>query len=87
MKPWQRYLHNVGIGLDQFVNAITGGDPDETVSSRLGKYQVNPTRCWLCRKTVGLVCLFLDIFQREHCYKSIDPTEGSDAVIKTKDLD
>ena len=31
------YVWNVLIGLDQFCNAILGGDPDETMSSRMGK--------------------------------------------------
>ena len=31
------YFKNVLIGIDQLVNALLGGDPDETVSSRVGK--------------------------------------------------
>lgn len=31
------YLKNVIIALDQLVNALTGGNPDETISSRIGK--------------------------------------------------
>lgn len=32
-----RWLYNVAIGFDQLGNAVTGGNPDETISSRLGK--------------------------------------------------
>lgn len=28
------YLHRSLVGLDQFVNVLTGGNPDETISSR-----------------------------------------------------
>ena len=28
------YFHNLGIALDQLVNAVFGGYPDETMSSR-----------------------------------------------------
>lgn len=31
------YLRNVFIAIDQLFNAILFGDPDETISSRLGK--------------------------------------------------
>ena len=36
----RKYLYNILIGVDQLVNAIFGGDPDETLSSRLGKHIV-----------------------------------------------
>lgn len=85
MKPWQRALHNFGIWIDQTVNTWSGGDPDETISSRLGKYLEHPTKCRLCQWTVGAVCAFLDLFQKGHCLKSIDPDEGKDAIFKTKD--
>ena len=84
MKPVLRYLHNFGVGLDQFVNAITGGDPDETISSRLGKYLASPPNCKACKYTVVAVCWFLDLFQKDHCLKSVDATEGKDAIIKNK---
>lgn len=31
------YIRNVLIALDQLGNALTGGDPDETISSRVAK--------------------------------------------------
>ncbi|MDW4550891.1 hypothetical protein R5H32_16130 [Defluviimonas sp. D31] len=34
-----RYLWNLTIALDQFANALLGGDPDETISSRAAKRQ------------------------------------------------
>lgn len=34
----KKYLYNILIGIDQLVNALLGGDPDETISSRLGKH-------------------------------------------------
>lgn len=35
----RRYFLNLLIAIDQLFNAITFGDPDETISSRLGKAQ------------------------------------------------
>jgi hypothetical protein len=31
------YVKRVGLALDQFVNAIAGGNEDETISSRVGR--------------------------------------------------
>jgi len=32
-----KYLLNILISIDQLGNTFAGGDPDETISSRLGK--------------------------------------------------
>ncbi len=47
-----RYLHNLGIAFGQLANAITGGDPDETLASR----------CWRSRLTHPWksLCFLLD---------------------------
>ena len=48
----KRWIWNVLIAVDQLGNAASGGDPDETISSRLGKTKranggsVHP-RAWL----------------------------------------
>ena len=39
MKKLKKYIWNMLIAFDQFVNAIFGGDPDETISSRVGKHK------------------------------------------------
>lgn len=69
------YVLNVLIALDQFGNALVGGDPDETISSRAGKAQQKGRR-WGC-----VLCRFLNWFERDHCAKSIEPNEGADAVL------
>ncbi|MDP4158147.1 MAG: hypothetical protein Q8911_00075 [Bacillota bacterium] len=33
-----KYFYNILIGIDQLCNTILGGDPDETISSRMGKH-------------------------------------------------
>jgi len=33
----RKYARNLLVALDQFVNAVLGGDPDETISSRAAK--------------------------------------------------
>lgn len=39
VKRYKRYIWNVLIAIDQFFNTVLGGDPDETMSSRMGKRQ------------------------------------------------
>lgn len=70
----KKFLMNILISLDQFGNTITGGDPDETISSRAGKAHEKG-------KTWGkLMCKFLAWFDRGHCKKSIEEDEGKDSL-------
>ena len=68
----KRYLLNLLISIDQFANAVTGGDPDETISSRFGKRSGSNA----FRKVIDA------IFGKGHTEKSIEPDEGKDAVLK-----
>lgn len=72
-----KYFWNILISIDQFVNAVFGGDPDETMSSRMGKL-IAARQCLICK----FVCTLLDRLQINHCAKSIELDEGKDAAIK-----
>lgn len=65
-----RYLWNLLIAIDQLANTVLAGDPDETLSSRMGKAM---RRCALCR----FVCRLIHPIDKDHCQKSIEPDEGS----------
>jgi hypothetical protein len=67
----KRYIWNVLISVDQLINTLLGGFPDETLSSRMGK-RVIKKNCKMCK----LICRFLDLFEKDHCYKSIEKDEG-----------
>jgi hypothetical protein len=71
------YLWNLLRAADQVLNTILGGDPREELSSRMGKYMLE-NKCILCK----YVCRLLDIFQFQHCEKSIDRSLGSEDVLK-----
>lgn len=71
----KRYFWNILIAIDQLGNAVRGGDPDETISSAAGKAQQKGKR-WAC-----ILCRMLNWFEKDHCLKSIDLTEGKDAVV------
>lgn len=70
-----KYFWNILIAIDQLANAILGGDPDETISSRAGKKQ--ETQKW-----AKLLCYLLNKIDTDHCSKSIEEDEGKDTVIK-----
>lgn len=69
-----KYLKNILIAIDQLVNTICFGDPDETISSRLGR---NYDGTWI-EKFVN----WLFKWQKDdHCSNSIEYDEGKDAII------
>ena len=60
----ENYVHRALVALDQFVNVLTGGYPDETISSRSARaaehgYFWGVTMSW-----------FLDLFQSNHGAKA-----------------
>lgn len=67
----KRYFWNILISIDQFANTLFNGDPDETISSRIGKKVKNGKRGWRYS-----LCMFLSLLDRDHCIKSIEEDEG-----------
>jgi hypothetical protein len=59
------YLWNVLVAFDQLFNALTGGNPDMTISGRMGR-AVAEGRCMGCR----LVCWLLDKIDSGHCARA-----------------
>lgn len=73
----KRYIWNILIAIDQFFNALLGGDSDETMSSRMGKHLAKHD-CPFC----NFMCKLLNLIQKDHCVKSIEADEGKDQVFK-----
>lgn len=71
----RRYLRNLFLALDQLANAALGGDPDETISSRLGKWITRPRTEWRW-KVAYVICRILHPIDRHHCAKSVESDEG-----------
>lgn len=70
------YLRNVFLIIpDLALNAITGGSPFETVSSRAGKY-VRTGKGWFPCK----LCKLLNLFDQNHCIRSIQEEEYLDKI-------
>lgn len=67
-----KYVLNILIALDQLANALLLGDPDETISSRMGKY-AERGRGWVpCQ-----LCKLINLFDKDHCKNSIELDEGA----------
>ena len=70
-----RYLWNVLIAIDQLANAILAGDPDETISGRMGRwYAVGGWR----QRVAKPVRWLLNKIHKGHTEKAIEPDEGKD---------
>lgn len=59
------YGKRVLIALDQFINALFGGWPDETLSSRAWRWQATGKRIWPRVVIDALFC-----WEGNHCYES-----------------
>lgn len=72
----KKYIRNNLVAWDQALNALTGGDEDETISSRVGKLQSKSrAACVFCK----ILAFFLG---KDHCNKSIETDEGSNTILK-----
>ena len=63
------YIHRVLVGADQETNILTGGLPDETISSRAARAAQHGSR------TGRVLSRFLDLFQRNHGAKAVAADE------------
>lgn len=74
------YAFNLFVAVDQALNAVIGGDPAETISSRLGKGKraKKPVHTFLARCVNLIFEILFD--QDDHCDWSIQHDEGKHAI-------
>jgi hypothetical protein len=78
-----KYIWNILIAVDQLVNTLCGGDPDETISSRLGKWAINgDNKCGIRKAIYNGVNNIVELFEKDHFKKSIEADEGDRKTIK-----
>lgn len=65
------YLLNVAIWIDEGLNTLRGGSPNETVSAASAKAQ-QQGKLWGC-----ILCRLLNVIQKDHCAKSLEPKNRS----------
>lgn len=61
-----QYLINILITLDQFLNVLFGGHPDETMSASLWRHR-EKSACW-CFGYMMINTIFF--WQKDHCLES-----------------
>ena len=73
----KRYFYNIFVAVDQLINTLLYGDPDETISSRIGKaiYQRHSTNPILIK-----IDQFLNWIQPDHCKYAVENDEGKDEL-------
>ena len=63
----KKYIINLLISIDQLFNTILGGNPDETISSRMGRHLLKKN-CKLCK----IICKLLNLIDKNHCIDAIE---------------
>jgi len=72
----KKYFYNIGLSGSQFINALIGGDPDESISGRCGKGARSGYKFWIyLSKIINFVSYPFD--GPNHCEKSIERDEGA----------
>ena len=56
------YFHKVGLGIDQLINALLGGYPDESLSARAYRWDRDGKRSWP-KKIINLIFFWMN----DHC--------------------
>jgi len=70
----KQYFWNILISLDQFANTLLMGNPDETLSSRMGK-KIEKGECFGCM-VICRILSFIDPTTERHCLDSIERDEA-----------
>ena len=60
-----RYIINILIAIDQFANTILGGDPDMTISTRMGNWLRSGG--YIKQAIAVVICRLLNIVDKNHC--------------------
>lgn len=63
----KQYVKNVLIALDQLINTVIGGRPDETMSSRCYR---NAQKYWYARGGQIVLDFIFRPWGKNHCYES-----------------
>lgn len=77
----RKWVLNILIGIDQLGNALVGGDPDETISSRLGKLKLkHGGTIPRTRPLSKIIDMGLNAIDPNHSIDAIEHDEGENAI-------
>ena len=72
---FKKYFYNISVGIDQLFNTILAGNPDQTISGRLGK-RIKEGKATKFELVLCRILSFLDPYTNRHCVDSIDKNEA-----------
>ena len=71
-----QYIYNLALSIDQFINTIILGDPDDSISGRCGRAMRGEPKWWVKPLRDFIDWLFLVLFNEVgHCANAIEPEE------------
>ncbi|MFO0447771.1 MAG: hypothetical protein ACK52I_03615 [Pseudomonadota bacterium] len=73
-----QYLYNLGLGIDQMINVLLLGDPDESLSGRMGRAMLSGKPKWwvpACVK-VNDWLWFILAGEIDHSANAVEPDEN-----------
>jgi hypothetical protein len=74
----EQYTFNIALALDQYINTLLLGDPDDSLSGRCGRAEATGKPKWfvkIARPTIDFI--FLKLFKQvDHCKSSIELEEN-----------
>ena len=79
-----RYTYGLWIGQDQLVNAIHAGNPDITVSSKVGYMSQQGSKTARAMEIVIDWLFYVATKQENHCYVSIEKDEKHYTIKKNR---
>jgi len=79
------YVFNLLVAGDTFLNTVIGGDPGETISSRMGKGKLKgqPVHTFLSRVIDAVFKVLFN--ESDHCVNAIQHDEGKGAISEVID--
>ena len=79
------YAFNLLVAGDTFLNTVIGGDPGETISSRMGKGKLKgqPVHAFLSRLIDAVFKVLFN--ESDHCINAIQHDEGKGAISEVID--
>lgn len=75
-----KYALNLFVAGDQLLGAMVGYDPDQTISSHLGKLESQPGGIPKNRPVARGLAWILNRLDRNHCKEAIEADEGKDSL-------
>ena len=77
MRGVKQYTYNLALGLDQWINTLLLGDPDESISGRTGRAMASGfPKWWVPTLRTVVDWIFLTFFgEHNHCANAVEREE------------